>query len=107
MDGGSTHRKASTYTEQHKIQNKCGYTATPRVEFEQSNTVRSLDGAATVIGVFLLFLFRIHQISTVSQIIIARTTSTSYVFCFVEMHHKNPLLWLSCSSAHYAHLDSY
>jgi hypothetical protein len=51
MDGGSAHRKASTYTQNKRRQTsllQVGFELTP--VFQQVKTVHALDHTATVIG---------------------------------------------------------
>jgi hypothetical protein len=56
LDGGTAHRKATTYTGEHKTE-KREYTSMPRARFEptipvleRSKTVRASDGAAIRTG---------------------------------------------------------
>jgi len=62
LNGGSAHRKASTYTGQHNTE-KCGHTSMPLAGFEatipvieRSKTIRALDRAATGVGTYILVL---------------------------------------------------
>jgi len=71
LDGGSSHRKASTYTG-HQSTEEHGHTSMPRAGFEptipgfeRSNNMRALDSAASVNGRTFLHLFTIMLQETI------------------------------------------
>jgi hypothetical protein len=70
LDGGSTRRKAATYTQSNTTQNKCTQTSMPRVRFEttipvfeRAKTVHALDRAATVISLAPTHLYVVFMTS--------------------------------------------